>query len=731
MTHKISRRRFIAGGAAVAASGVLAGCQPGVRRWVILEPFVRPPEQQLDGNPTWYASTCRQCPAGCGIVVRLINGRALKIEGNPQHPLNQGKLCPQGQAGLQLLYNPDRLSKPLQTAKRGSGDFAQIPWDSAVGLLTQKLRDAGGAVAVLGSPAMSGHLYALFGTLTKAIGAPDPLVWDLRSAWNAQAELASSTKQIYGADTLPSYNLSNADLVLSFGADFVGNWLSMTRYGTEFGNFRGQPKGLRGQLVQFEPHMSLTAAKADMWVPIHPGTDGLVAQAIARIIADQKLGSAEISGRAAAAAGNVDVNAAAATAGVAVETLVRAARALAEAAHPVAIPGNGLSGPGEVAAVESLNTIAGSTGVILSAPPPMPDIKQPVASPYSTIQELIDHMRSGAVKVLLIYGANPVYDLPDKAGFRDALDKVGYVVDFNTILDETAANAHLVLPDRSYLESWGYTAATPNWGTPVVSGQQPVVTPINDAQATGDVLITVGKQIPAAASAFPWPDEVAYLKEVIGKLPPGAHGGSGNDVQWARWQQYGGWWPAAQPAAAPAQATASGPVSVTPPEFQGDQTQYPFYLYLFMTPLLGAGGGANIPWLQGSPDPLTTVSWQTWAAIHPDTMQKLGVNRGDVVRVSTPDGDVEAPAYPYPGIRADTIAIPFGQGHTAYGRYANGKGSNPVRLLSAQAGPGGNSPAWSGLRCQVTRTGTTDILPTFEQWIGIEPGFINQSLPGG
>src|SRR3974377_1271063 len=90
-------------------------------------------------------------------------------------------------------------------------------------------------------------------------------------------------------DTLPSYDLSNSDVVFSFGADFVGSWLSMTRYGTEYGNFRSQPRGLRGQLVDFEPHMSLTAAKADLWVPIHPGTEGLLAQAIAKTIADQKL----------------------------------------------------------------------------------------------------------------------------------------------------------------------------------------------------------------------------------------------------------------------------------------------------------------------------------------------------------------------------------------------------------------------------------------------------------
>ena len=125
MKKKISRRDFlkISGGAAVA-SGVAHGA-----RSLIIEPYVQPPEEELPGQATWYASTCRQCPAGCGIIVRVINGRAKKIEGNPLHPLNQGKLCARGQAGLQALYNPDRLRNAvLQTGGRGSLKFEPLYW---------------------------------------------------------------------------------------------------------------------------------------------------------------------------------------------------------------------------------------------------------------------------------------------------------------------------------------------------------------------------------------------------------------------------------------------------------------------------------------------------------------------------------------------------------------------------------------------------------------------------
>src|SRR3989304_6441107 len=129
MTKKISRRDFlkIATGAAVA-TGFASKVRP-----VILEPYVRPPEETLPGKATWYASTCRQCPAGCGIVVRTINGRAKKIEGNPRHPLNRGKLCARGQAGLQVLYNPDRLKHAVrQTGGRGSRRFEPLYWEEAL-----------------------------------------------------------------------------------------------------------------------------------------------------------------------------------------------------------------------------------------------------------------------------------------------------------------------------------------------------------------------------------------------------------------------------------------------------------------------------------------------------------------------------------------------------------------------------------------------------------------------
>ena len=195
MTDGITRRGFLKLTAAGAALTVLAGCQQP-RRWVTLEPYVTAPEEQLAGEATWYASTCRQCPAGCGIIVRLMNGRAVKIEGNQAHPINRGKLCARGQSGLQVLYNPDRLSSPVKQAARGSRQYQAVSWDEALNTLFDKVRAAGSGLAVWGGSTMSGHIYDLFQRLTTAVGAPAPVMYDLYTGFHGYDVLNSTSQAV-------------------------------------------------------------------------------------------------------------------------------------------------------------------------------------------------------------------------------------------------------------------------------------------------------------------------------------------------------------------------------------------------------------------------------------------------------------------------------------------------------------------------------------------------------
>ena len=737
MTKGVTRRDFLKLGVFAGGAAVLAGCQTP-RQWVSLEPYVKPPEEQLSGKATWYASTCRMCPAGCGIIVRIMNGRAKKIEGNAEHPLNQGKTCARGQAGLQLLYNPDRLQGPVHQAQRGTRQFQSIEWNAGINTLFSKIQSAGNQVAIWSGSTTSGHLSDLFSRFTAAIGASAPVLFDLYTAYHGYQTLGRASQATFGTDALPTYDLSHADIVFSFGADFASTWLSAVRYGADYGSFRSQPLGKRGYLVQFEPKMSITGAKADRWLPIRPGTEGIVAQALARLIADQSLGASERVQRARVLAGEVNIGAVANASDISINDLTQLARIFAQAEHPLAIPGSALTGQNNGAdgllAVQTLNYIAANFnqpgGTTLSADTlPTPLVKRQMST-LADAQKLINRMQSGQVQVLLVHGANPAYELPPKLGFLEALKKVPFVVSFAPLVDETAVWADLVLPDRTYLESWGYEVVSPNFGTPVVSSQQPVIEPVYDARSTADILLMMARGIPAAAKALPWNDEVAFLKEMVTKLGAGAAGGSGTEVLWSRFLQHGGWWQTTAPSATPAHGVSPAPLKIAPTQYQGDEKEYPYYLNISMGDLLSDGSGAHSPWLQGSPDGMTTMTWQTWVEINPKTAQQVGVQDGDIVKITSPYGAVEAAVYTFPAIRPDTISIPLGQGHTDLGRFAQNRGSNAMQLVGAQADAAGNTLAWSTVRAQITPTGRQIALANFESKVGVTQGFINQAFPG-
>jgi anaerobic selenocysteine-containing dehydrogenase len=736
MPDGITRRHFLKLTAVSTAAAVLAGCQQP-RRWVTLEPYVIPPEQQLAGVPTWYASTCRQCPAGCGIIVRLMNGRAVKIEGNQEHPLNRGKLCARGQSGLQVLYNPDRLQGPIRQAQRGSRQYQSLTWEEGINTLFDKLRAAGSGLAVWGDSTMSGHLYDLFKRFTTAVNAPDPIIFDLYTSYHGYAALNVSSRELFDQATLPYYRLDQADVVYSFGTDFLSTWLSAVRYSGEYGQFRNQALGKRGYFVQFEPRLSMTAANADQWEPIKPGTEALVAQALMRLIADQELGPSDRVARAQTFAGEVDINSVAAASDLSVDELLRLARLFATADHPLAIPGSSLLGqanaPEALKTIQALNLVAGNVdqpgGMSLSAGSPQPAVLQLPHSSLSEVQALIEKMRAGQVQVLLVHGANPMYDLPSRLNFSAALQQVPFVVSFSPLVDETAVWADLILPDRTYLESWGYTVTDPSFDLPVVSSQQPVVVPVFDARSTADILLTVARGIPAAAQALPWDDEVAFLKETIAQLPAAAYGGTGADVKWARFLQHGGWWPSSASPTVVKPTSSIGPLNSPVPIYQGDEQQYPYFLNVYMTELLSDGRGANQPWLQGSPQATTTIAWQTWVELNPQTAQALGVSEGDIVKVTSPNGELEAPVYVYPAIRPDTVGIPLGQGHTDYGRYARNRGSNPIQLMGLVQNEAGNGPAWTNVRVKITPTGQNLTVAKFEG-SGVAAGFVNRNPPG-
>jgi anaerobic selenocysteine-containing dehydrogenase len=731
MTKKISRRDFlkIATGAAVAT-----GFASKVRR-VILEPYVRPPEETLPGKASWYASTCRQCPAGCGIIVRTINGRAKKIEGNPNHPLNRGKLCARGQAGLQTLYNPDRLKGPVQqSGGRGSKKFEPLYWPDALELLAEK-------ITLLGSPSrlaflgglMPDHLHDLVNRWLEALGAPPPVMFDLLTALEGRTTIIQGSETLFGVPQYPVYDIQNADVIFSFGANFLETWGSPVSYNHAFGEFRQGQSGGRGFFAHFEPRLSATGALADEWVPLRPGTDGLVALAIGRIIIENNLGTVgAFTQKEANLYQDVEVGALAEASGVSMEKLERLANIIASANRALVIPGGyplgHQNGHAAFQAIQALNLIlrrfGQRGGVFLSSPVPV-DTLPSAGSPdsFQSVQDLIKRMQAGEIDLLLVHGINPVYELPAAVGFAEAIRRVPYVISFSPFVDETTVWADLIMPDHTYLEAWGYQVPSPGADRPIVSSQQPIVRPLYDTHSTADVILALAaRQGGSIAESLPWADEVLFLEDASGVLfgsSLSAYSPKSAGAFWAAWRQNGGWWSEGELRQEPEPiGFPDNPLSAANPMFEGEKDEFPLHLYPYASLGLSDGRGANLPWLQEMPDPMTTARWETWIEINPQTAHELSVEDNDVVRILSPYGEIEAIVVVFPGIRPDVVAIPIGQGHTEFGRYAKGRGVNPMDLLAPASDQQTGALAWGATRVRVIPTGRKYTLARLESLDG-------------
>jgi anaerobic selenocysteine-containing dehydrogenase len=722
MANGLTRRDFLKVGTLAATATAVSGCTLNLQRTETLESYVQPPEEGLPGENLWYASTCRQCSAGCGIVVRTSEGRARKIEGNPLHPVNQGKLCARGQAALQELYDPDRLQGAVrQTGGRGSAAYAPLAWDEVLPLVAGRIKDTGPGGVAWGGGNTSTHLATIARRFLETVGAPPPVFHTLGDELEGRQALLLASTALVGTPALPLFNIGQADVVFSFGANSLETWLSPVHYSRAYGQMRKQAAGKRGYFVQFEPRYSSTAASADEWVPVQPGTEGLVALALGKILVDGAMVPPPAGAGAMALYDQVDVAAVAAASGVPVADLERLARMLATVPTPPAIPGGSLATYGQGPAA---STAVGALNVVLSRPgqpggvylPPAagdPDLAPLLPSAPADVQALIQRLAAGQVQVLFIHGANPVFEQPPGSGLAAALQQVPHVVSFNPAVDETALQAYLLLPDHTNLESWGYHV--PPLADRLVTGSlQPVVQPLYDTRATADVLLALAQELGGSvAQRLPWPNEVEFLKEVSGKLAPASTSAA---AFWGQWRRQGGSWPGAAGWQAPISTLAlDRPLAEPQPVVAGDQPAYPYTLHLYPSITLFDGRRANKSWLQEAPDPMTTVAWQTWIEIHPHTAAKLGVKDGDLVTVSSPAGAVEALVYVYPAILEGVVAMPVGRGHKQYGRFARGQGSNPIQLLAPQSGD-----ALAAVRVSIQPTGEHKALARLESPDGID-----------
>ena len=662
------------GGTAVALSGCGNGMVENGKETVVS--YVETNDYMIPSVSVYFNSTCAQCDAGCSIMGRVREGRVLKIEGNPESAINRGKTCGLGQAGVQNHYNPDRVREPLlRTGNSGEA----ITWDKAYALIAEKLTGVSGEEIAFLSGGMSGHLKVLLGNYLDSFGCKNHFVYEAI----APAVVRAANKKSYGVE-MPRININKAKVVLSFGADFLGAWISPVHFSQQYAQFRKGVDGQRGVLVQIESKMTITGANADRWLVVRPGTEGILALGIINALGAQGIA---LTGDVAAAVKGYDKERVSKDTGVSADQIDKIAALLKARTPSLVLAGSAAEGYSHgsqnAAAINLLNQVLGNVGKTIEAAAGVPfQQMEPATGNTAALKTLNDGLAAGKYKVLFSYAANPVFTSPGAMKFRDNMAKAGFKVVFAQYLDETAMQADLVLPLDSALEEWG--TQVPEYMAEVaqINIRQPLMEKLHpETRSMGEILLALIKQRrPDDYKKFD--DFYGYMRTAIlqNKVALGGAAKEDDDVFWNETLSKGiVKLPGAPHASLSGRLGAVAGLSL--PQPPAIDAQYPLQLIPHVTASLRDGRNTNQPWLQESPDPLTTIVWDSWVEIHPRKAAELGIVEGDIVEVAGKNGSVKVQAYIIPGIHPDAVSIPIGRGHDAMGRYAKGYGVNPFQIL--------------------------------------------------
>jgi anaerobic selenocysteine-containing dehydrogenase len=736
---KLTRREFLAlSGKAAAGTVIFAACGIPERELIVQSP-VELPEDLVRGEDAWYATVNPDGRNGDGLIVRVMQGRAKKVAGNPDFPVNLGKHSPREDASLQFLYHPDRIAGPL-FRRTQAGALAQTTWIRAEVELERIL--GASRITVVTNP-LRGHLGWVARRFAEVKGGRymtfDPV---------EQGALHGAVKKIFDADVLPDFDIEHARTVLSFGADWLSTWVSPTRFAVQFGKFRSGEE--RGFLIHGESRMSMTAANADLWLPAKPGTEGDIALAIANVIIDEGLASqAEVLAFTKSLPSGVlngyrpaDV---AARSGVAEEKIVRAARRFGSSRPSVAFGGGSagahVHGSFALSAIYALNTLVSAVGaeggVRLNPASPVDGLSgSATGSSFAAWEEELAQWRAGNVDTVVIRGVDIVHGMPNSVDIKGALARVPNIVVFGTVMDDTAAAATLVLPEKTYLEDWGTDIPEPAPGYQVVSFQQPVVGPtiaadekslIADARSFGDELLRLAGSDIGASS----------MQQLVTNTSDGLFNANranssvrapNSSLFRNGVMQRGGWWDTSAKAPSRAYSFPSFFSGKTAPEFSETGSLgagLELNLVPFVSNNLLDGRLAAAPWAQQVPDPMSSAAWTTWAEINKKDAEELGVSEGDVLFIKSASGEIEALAYPHPGAPRGVVGVPIGYGKTEGGRWAEGLGENVLGIIAGLKDEESGALAWAATKVRVQKSGRKMKLSKFEGHVEaypVEPG---------
>ena len=690
-----------------------------------------------NGEATYATSACTLCPGGCGIRVRLIDDRVVKIEGLDGHPVNNGGICPLGQSGPQLLYGPTRITTPL---KKINGRWRSITWDAAIEEVAAKLTDlrANGmshTVACI-SESDTGTIPELWNRLLTAYGSANfirtPSIQD-------NYELALYLTQ--GVRATPGFDLDQCDYILSFGSGLIEGWQSPV-YMLQGKSALVQNGGKMGQI---EPRLSKTAAKADTWIAAEPGTEVALALGIGNVIISQGLYNQSFVANHTAGfedykklvLNNYSPSTVSKLTGVNVETIAGMARDFAKAKKPLAICGRGAGRTSgslqEFLAVHMLNALVGNlnrAGGLVAVPEPdyidWPDVEMDdVASKgmqqtrldeagsdkYPNSRYLLDRLpgminssQDAPLQVLFVSGANPVYSMPDTQAVAKAFEKIPLVVSLSSYMDETAARANLILPNHIYLERYEDVPIARGFPKPIMSLTQPVVEPLYNTRNVGDVIIQLAQKLGGTvADAFAWEDYATCLEETLGdRWDTLVEEGYQVDDEFS-----GSEW-------ADAFETDSGKFEFSNDIIKsygdyrsmpaaGDDSFYPLILVPYDTMRLASGYIGSPPFMVKSLEDTILTGNDVLVEINPATARKQGLSNGKMALLTTPKGSAKVKIHYFDGIMPGVVAIPRGLGHTAYDKFLAGKGVNYNALNESMEDPAtGFDAAW-GVRAKLSK----------------------------
>jgi menaquinone reductase, molybdopterin-binding-like subunit len=722
---KLSRRcflSFVVGGAAGTALSPLPWkLMDDASIWSQNWPWTPVP---LDGESTYVRSTCTLCPGGCGISVRKIDKRAVKIEGTKGHPINDGGVCILGLSGLQLLYGPTRIQAPLKrVGKRGDGKWATISWDQAVAEVAAKLGElrSQGKPESLACivPRETGTVPQLFSRFMRAFGSPN--YFRIPSIEDAYESAIYLNQGIVGSAGL---DVEHADFILSFGSAILDG------YGSPVRMFKANSrlKETHGTVVQVEPRLSNTAAKADLWLAVKPGGEADLALAMAHVIISREAynkdfvanGVEGFDAFARMVQDKYTPETATAKTGIDYSVIAETAMKFAEARKPLALYGKGKGQtPGslkEVLAVQALNALVGNinapggvqamaaydyinwpdteTDAVAAEGLQTPRLDGAGTEQFYHARYLLHRLPAAAegIEALLVAESNPCYSLPNSEAVQGAFDKIPFVVSFSSFMDETAMNADLILPNHHYLERFEDVPVTAGMTRPTLGLCRPVVAPLYNTQHLGDSILQIAKALKGTiAAAFPWTNYESCLKTTLRD----------------RWQTLNseGVWVGSEGSGKNFE-TPSGKFvlldNVTGAIFmaddvsmEGQSADFPLILIPYDSIRLASRYVGDPPFMIKTVADAVLKGQDGFVAINPDTAQKLGLADGQTAQLSTPVGSAKVRVHYDHGIMPELVAMPRGLGHTAYDGYLAGKGVNVNQLIGPVEDPvSGLDAAW-------------------------------------